>query len=100
MHRLASRFGRLFTFNSKPSTGSVLRASISATGVAAAAATMVAYSSVVSKLETAADVPEDARLASHHVKGSHGKTVKFKNPHPSAGDTSATVLQMLGKIIW
>ncbi len=102
MGRLAARLlGQFFTANvrSKPPTNTVLRASISASTAAAATAAMVAYTSVVSKPEAAADIPEDARLAPHHIK-SHGKTVKFQNPHPSAGDTTATVLEMLGKIVW
>ena len=101
MGRLAARLGQFFASSarSKPSTGPVLRASISASTAAAATAAMVAYTSVVSRPEAAADIPEDARLAPHHVK-SHGKTVKFQNPHPSAGDTTASVLEMAGKIIW
>jgi hypothetical protein len=103
MGRPAARLGQLFASTirarPKPSTATVLRASISASGVAAATAAMVAYTSVVSKAELAADVPEEARLASHHVKGSHGQTVKFKNPHPSGGG-DISIAQMLGKILW
>ncbi|KAK4149308.1 beta-lactamase superfamily domain-containing protein [Chaetomidium leptoderma] len=61
---------------------------------------MVAYSSAVSKLEVAADVPEEARIGEHHVKGSDGKTVKFRNPHPSAGGPPESPFAVGGKIIW
>jgi N-acyl-phosphatidylethanolamine-hydrolysing phospholipase D len=61
---------------------------------------MAAYSSAVSKLELAADIPEEARQASHHVKGSNGKTVKFQNPHPSAGGPADSVLVVGSKVIW
>ncbi|KAJ4300123.1 hypothetical protein N0V88_002792 [Collariella sp. IMI 366227] len=44
---------------------------------------MVAYTSIVSKLEAASDIPEDVRNdTTHHVKDSHGKTFKFRNPTP------------------
>jgi hypothetical protein len=61
---------------------------------------MAAYSSAVSKLEPAADIPEEVRQASHHVKGSNGKTVKFQNTHPSAGGSADSVFVVGGKIIW
>lgn len=61
---------------------------------------MVAYSSVVSKLEAAADIPEEVRQASHHIKGSNGQTVKFRNPHPSAGGPAESPFAVGGKIIW
>jgi hypothetical protein len=61
---------------------------------------MAAYSSVVSKLEAAADIPEEARLASHHVKGSNGETIKFRNPHPSAGGPPPSPFAMFPKIMW
>ena len=57
------------------------------------------YSSIVSKLDTAPDVPEEARRATHHVKGPDGKTVKFRNPHPSAGEPFS-VISVAGKILW
>jgi hypothetical protein len=61
---------------------------------------MAAYSSVVSKLEAAADIPEEARLASHHVKGRNGETIKFRNPHPSAGGPPPSPFAMFPKIMW
>lgn len=61
---------------------------------------MVAYTSAVSKPETSLDVPEDVREPTHHIKGHHGKTIKFKNPHPSAGEpltlTFGTMKKMFG----
>ena len=61
---------------------------------------MAAYSSVVSKLE-AADVPEDARLTPHHIKGSKGETIKFRNPHPSAGGAPPSSPFIVGgQILW
>lgn len=46
---------------------------------------MSRYSSSVSKWEAALPVPEDAQLKRHHVRGQDGKTIKFRNPYPSAG---------------
>ncbi|SPQ20185.1 5a554dac-cabe-45c5-a3e4-ac6a855a290e [Thermothielavioides terrestris] len=61
---------------------------------------MVAYSSAVSKAETAADIPEDARQGTHHIKGSNGKTVMFRNPYPSAGVGFDSPFQVAGKFLW
>ncbi|KAK4251389.1 beta-lactamase superfamily domain-containing protein [Corynascus novoguineensis] len=61
---------------------------------------MAVYSSVVSKLELAADVPEDAHLGAHHVKGNDGKTIKFQNPHPSAGDPPGSIIMTSARILW
>ncbi|EAQ87758.1 hypothetical protein CHGG_04377 [Chaetomium globosum CBS 148.51] len=61
---------------------------------------MAVYSSVVSKVE-GTDIPEDARLAPHHVKGSKGETIKFRNPHPSAGGTPPSSPFVVGsQIAW
>jgi hypothetical protein len=104
MDKLAARLARSFAFRSKPPSTTVLRASVSfstaTAATAAAVASMAAYSSVVSKLETAADVPEEARLATHHVKGRHGNTVKFRNPHPSAGGIPDAIPVAAAKALW
>ena len=50
--------------------------------------------------EIPADIPEEARLGSHHVKGKHGETVKFRNPHPSAGGPPESPFAMTPKILW
>ncbi|KAL2153481.1 hypothetical protein VTH82DRAFT_4636 [Thermothelomyces myriococcoides] len=106
MERLSARFGRLFASLPKPQTGTVLRSSAlsvsTATAVAAAAAaaaaSMAVYSSSVSKLDLAADVPDEARQAPHHVKDSNGKLIKFRNPHPSAGEPPRSVFHVMAKI--
>ncbi|KAL2259819.1 hypothetical protein VTK26DRAFT_6360 [Humicola hyalothermophila] len=59
---------------------------------------MVTYTSSVSKPETASDVPEDVRRPLHHIKGHHGKTIKFKNPHPSAGEPLVFGFSTLKKV--
>ncbi|KAK3940260.1 beta-lactamase superfamily domain-containing protein [Diplogelasinospora grovesii] len=56
------------------------------------------YTGTVSrKPATSGSAPEDA--TSHHVKNHHGEVVKFKNPHPSAGETLST-FQIMRKMIW
>ncbi|KAK4236535.1 beta-lactamase superfamily domain-containing protein [Achaetomium macrosporum] len=60
---------------------------------------MAAYSSVVSRVE-AANIPEDAHQAAHHVKGSNGKTIKFRNPHPSAGGGMGSPIMTSGRVLW
>ncbi|KAL2189980.1 Metallo-hydrolase/oxidoreductase [Thermothelomyces heterothallicus CBS 203.75] len=106
MERLAARLGRLFASRPKPPTGTVLHASaLSVSTAAAAAATttaasMAVYASAVSKLDLAADVPDEARQATHHVKGSDGKFIKFRNPHPSAGDPPRSVILVVARIFW
>jgi hypothetical protein len=77
-----------------------LHASVPISGVIAAAVSMAVYSSVVSKLEVTPDVPDDTDLAAHHVRGSDGKTVKFRNPHSSAGEGDSLSASMLGKVLW
>ncbi|KAK4103419.1 Metallo-hydrolase/oxidoreductase [Parathielavia hyrcaniae] len=99
MKLFATRIGRPLVSRSKRSP-TVLRASVSVSTVAAAAASMAAYSSVVSKLDAAADIPDEAHAAVHHVKGKDGKRVKFRNPHPSAGETTPSPLVMGPKIFW
>lgn len=61
---------------------------------------MAVYAGAVSKPVAAADTPEEARAAPHHVKNSHGQHVKFKNPYPSAGDPQATPWDALRHIVW
>lgn len=61
---------------------------------------MAVYSSTVSTLEAAPDVPEEARLGAHHVRGANGETIRFRNRHPSAGVAPPSTFAMLRKILW
>ncbi|KAK4188765.1 beta-lactamase superfamily domain-containing protein [Podospora australis] len=79
-------------------TFSTLKASVPVSS-ALAAMTVIAYASAVSKPVNAADTPEEARNAPHHIKNSHGEHVKFKNPYPSAGE-DATPWATFRKIVW
>lgn len=99
MERLRARICRFFTSRAPPSSKTSLQASVVPFSAAVATASMVAYSSAVSKLEAAADVPEEARRATHHVKGSDGTTIKFRNPHPSAGGPPSA-WETGRKILW
>lgn len=99
MERLRARLGRLFAFRPPPPGRTALRASAAPFSSTVVVASMVGYSSTVSKLEAAADIPEEARQATHHVKDSNGKTIKFRNPHPSAG-ALPSVWEILSKMIW
>jgi hypothetical protein len=86
MAQLGTRLGRILNFRPPSSSGNALRASIAPFSSAAAVTSMVAYSSAVSKPVAAANAPDEARQATHHVKRSDGKTIRFKNPYPSAGE--------------
>ena len=58
----------------------------------------VAYASSIQKAPVAG-LSADIDVTAHHVKDSHGKTVSFYNPHPSAAPTAqpvTTILQMIG----
>lgn len=59
----------------------LLTASVATTTAAALA--MAMYTPSVVRGDAPAG-PDDAK--SHHVKGWFGKTTKFRNPHPSAGE--------------
>lgn len=56
--------------------------------------TMAAYTSTVTKLARSVDVPDDVDRKSHHVKSKTGETIRFRNPHPSAGPEQLSGLQM------
>ncbi|KAI6299701.1 hypothetical protein MCOR07_004243 [Pyricularia oryzae] len=49
-----------------------------------------AYTATVAKASTGA-VPEDAAAKSHHVMDKRGNRIKFRNPHPSAGEEHSVV---------
>lgn len=55
------------------------------------------YSSTVSK-KADTSVPAADRIA-HHVKGSNGKTVKFKNPHASYGRVIGAP-EIVSRLLW
>ncbi|KAL1838101.1 hypothetical protein VTJ49DRAFT_3032 [Mycothermus thermophilus] len=74
--------------------------STSSVAAAATAASMMAYSSAVSKLDPAVDIPEDARNKTHHVKNSAGRTVRFRNPYPSGNIGSTSPWVMTSRIFW
>ncbi|KAK4134034.1 Metallo-hydrolase/oxidoreductase [Trichocladium antarcticum] len=101
--RFFARLGRAFASRPPPATRAVLQASaipISGAAAATATAAMAVYSSTVSTLEAAPDVPEEARLGAHHVRGANGETIRFRNRHPSAGVAPPSTFAMLGKILW
>ncbi|TLS31319.1 hypothetical protein PpBr36_02748 [Pyricularia pennisetigena] len=49
-----------------------------------------AYTATVTKTSTGA-VPDDVASKSHHVTDKRGNRIKFRNPHPSAGEEHSVV---------
>ena len=45
------------------------------------------HSPSVAKREAVANAPPTADRTAHHVRDGHGRLVKFRNPHPSFGET-------------
>ena len=68
-------------------SGAVLAAiTTTAAATATVASMVVAYSSSVSQPEIlAGSVPADVQDLAHHVKDKNGRTIRFRNPHPSTG---------------
>ncbi|KAK1755842.1 beta-lactamase superfamily domain-containing protein [Echria macrotheca] len=56
--------------------------------------TTTVYTSTVTKQSGLVNAPDDADRAPHHVRNHAGKTVRFQNPHPSAGEQMG-ILQMV-----
>jgi len=47
------------------------------------------YTSTITPLRSLDVPPDAAQRTAHHVRDKHGNTIRFRNPHPSAGETKS-----------